>query len=64
MTKESMKLLSVPDVARILGLKSQTLYQWKWQKKHLRFTKIGKSLRVEENDLFDFIRKSKIKAKT
>lgn len=55
------KLLNVKQAAEILGLTSKTLYQWKWKGLHLPFFKIGKSLRVSERDLYEFIRKNKVK---
>jgi len=51
------RLLSIKEAALLLGVKEKTLYQWKWQQRLLRFVKIGKSLRIREKDLADFIRK-------
>lgn len=53
------KLLNVAEVAEVLGVKRKTIYMWKWQKKHLTFVKFGKSLRISERDLMDFIKKRK-----
>lgn len=61
MNRKEEKLLNVHQAAEILGIKSKTLYQWKWLKKHLPFIKIGKSLRVSARDLNEFINKNKIK---
>jgi len=51
------KLLSIKQSAEILGINPKTLYQWKWLKKNLPFIKVGKSLRISEKDLMDFIEK-------
>ena len=51
------KLLDVKKVSEILGIRHKTLYQWKWKGVHLPFIKVGKSLRISENDLMDFIEK-------
>lgn len=55
------KLLNVREAAEILGVKPKTLYQWKWMKQHLVFVKIGKSLKIRERDLLDFIEKNRKK---
>lgn len=59
--KETDRLLSVRQASEILGIKHKTLYQWKWRKLHLPFVKAGKSLRVSEKDLMNFIKKGKRK---
>lgn len=53
------KLLNVREAAEILGIKTKTLYQWKWRGKLIPFVKVGKSLRISEKDLLDFIKKQK-----
>lgn len=53
------RLLSVTEASEILGLKRKTLYMWKWKNLHLPFIKVGKSLRISERDLFDFIEKGR-----
>lgn len=55
------KLLNVREVSEILGIKPKTLYQWKWMKQNLVFVKIGKSLKIREQDLLDFIERNKKK---
>lgn len=60
---ELNKLLNVDEVSKILGIDRKTLYQWKWQKRHLPFIKVGRVLRVSERDLDEFIRKGKISPK-
>ena len=57
------KLLNVTQVSEILGIKPKTLYQWKWMKQNLVFVKIGKSLKIREQDLLDFIERNKKKPK-
>ena len=54
-----MKLLTIREVARILSLSERTLYQWSWLKKNLPFIRVGRSLRVSEEDLLLLIRKNK-----
>lgn len=51
------KLLTVKQAAEILEINPKTLYQWRWFRKHLPFVKVGKSLRVSEKDLMEFIEK-------
>lgn len=58
------KLLNVKQAAEILGLRPNTLYQWKWLKMHLPFVKVGKSLRVSERDLLKFIEEQKSYVRT
>lgn len=55
------KLLTVREASKILGLKPKTLYQWKWMKQNLVFVKVGKSLRISEKDLRNFIQKNRRK---
>ena len=55
------KLLNVNQVSEILGIKPKTVYQWKWMKQHLAFVKVGKSLRISEKDLTDFIERNRRK---
>jgi len=57
--KDKGKLLSLKEVAEVLAIKPGTLYQWKWLKINLRFIKVGRSLRVSEKDLTEFIKKNK-----
>ena len=56
---KEQKLINVKEASEILGLKVKTLYQWKWRKQHLPFVKVGKSLKISEKDLMDFIEKGK-----
>jgi len=51
------KLIDVKKASEILGIKPKTLYQWKWKGLHLPFIKVGKSLRISEKDLMEFIEK-------
>lgn len=57
--KDKERLLSLEEVGEVLGIKAGTLYQWKWLKINLRFIKVGRSLRVSEKDLTEFIKKNK-----
>jgi len=54
-----MRLLNIKEASKILGIKPKTLYQWKWQKINLRFVKAGRSLRVSDEDLDEFIKRNK-----
>jgi predicted DNA-binding transcriptional regulator AlpA len=58
---KKQQLLNLKDVSEILCIKLKTLYQWKWMKKNLTFVKVGKSLRVDQKDLHDFIESQKRK---
>lgn len=54
-----MKLLTVKEIAQILGLSRKTIYNWHWRKKNLPFVKVGKkSVRIYESDLNAFLLKS------
>ena len=53
------RLLTIKEIAKILSIRPKTIYQWKWLKKNLTFIKIGRSLRVSEIDLIEFIKKGK-----
>ncbi len=57
-----MKLLTIRETAAILSFSERTLYQWHWQRKNFPFIKVGRALRVSEEDLIEFIteRKSKL----
>jgi len=52
-----MKLLSVKKIAEILELTPKTIYMWKWRRQNLPFIKVGKSVRVREKDLEDFLKR-------
>lgn len=52
------KLLNVKEVSEILGVKPKTLYEWKYRKQNLPFVKVGKSLKIREQDLLDFIERN------
>lgn len=52
------KLLNVREASEILGVKPKTLYEWKYRKQNLPFVKVGKSLKIREQDLLDFIERN------
>jgi len=54
-----MKLLNMKETAEILSISERTLYQWHWQGKDFPFIKLGRSLRVSDQDLYYFIQKNK-----
>ncbi|MBA7630100.1 hypothetical protein ES703_37610 [subsurface metagenome] len=58
-----MKLLNMKETAEILSISERTLYQWHWQGKDFPFIKLGGVLRIDEEDLLDFVKKKKIKPK-
>jgi predicted DNA-binding transcriptional regulator AlpA len=49
------RLLSVKQVAEILGLQPKTIYMWKWRRQNFHFIKLGKVLRIADKDLKKFI---------
>ena len=57
-----MKLLNIPDVAKRLAISARTLYQWHWLGKNFPFVKVGRTLRVDESDLDQFIIEGKMRA--
>ena len=54
MTAENIKLYTLQEVADILRVSRQTIYNYVTAKR-LRATKFGKEYRVTEQDLQDFI---------
>jgi len=58
-----MKLLTAQEVAKILGVKRATIYQWKWKRVDFPFVKVGRSLRVDEGDLHIYLESQKMKSK-
>jgi len=52
-----MKLIKVKDAAERLAISPRTLYQWRWLKREFPFVKVGRALRVNENELDQFISK-------
>lgn len=61
--KEVQRLLNTEEVAKVLNISRRTLYQWAWQKRCLRFVKVGRCLRVDSKDLKVFIEKAKTEIK-
>lgn len=55
MTKDNPRLYTLQEVADVLRVTRQTIYNYV-TKKRLRATKFGKEYRVLEEDLQDFIR--------
>ena len=49
----NLKLLTVEDISRMLGLGKTTVYQLVRQLKHVR---LGRKIYVAEDDLSDYIR--------
>ena len=56
-----MKLLTIRETAAILSFSERTLYQWHWQRKNFPFIKVGRALRVSEEDLIKFLVEGKAK---
>lgn len=54
-----MQLLTVMEVAMILGISPSTLYQWSWLRKNLPFVRVGGALRIRKVDLEQFIRENR-----
>jgi len=49
------KLLTLAEVANILGVSTLTLYRWNRAGTNLRFVKVGGQLRVRQADLDAYI---------
>lgn len=58
MTAENIKLYTLQEVANILRVSRQTIYNYVTAKR-LNATKYGKEYRVTESDLQDFIKNGK-----
>jgi len=54
-------LLTMAQAAEVLGFKRRTLYMWRWRRKSFPFIKIGRSLRVEERALYEFIESQRLR---
>ena len=54
-TAENMKLYTLQEVADVLRVSRQTIYNYVTAKR-LKASKIGKEYRVTENDLQDFLK--------
>lgn len=54
-----MQLLKINEVAEILSVSEKTIYGWHFRGKHLSFIKVGRSLRIAEEDLRRFIAKNR-----
>lgn len=50
-----MKLLNTEQAAALLGLKYNTLNQWRYLKRGPKFRKIGKLVRYAEADLLEYL---------
>jgi excisionase family DNA binding protein len=55
-----LKLLSVNQVAELLGVKVSTLYAWRLRRKNLPFVRCGRSLRIPAGAVQDFVRRNTI----
>ncbi len=47
----NQKLLTPGEVAKRIGIAEHTLAVWRTQRRHLRFVKVGRSVRYYEDDL-------------
>lgn len=56
-----MRLLTVPEAARRLGLKESTLRFWIWTRK-IDYVKVGRAVRVNENTIVELIEAGTIPA--
>ena len=56
------ELLRIPEAARVLGIKQNTLRDWVWRRK-ITFVKVGKAVAFRQSDLAAFIEKHAVKAK-
>ena len=57
-TAENMKLYTLQEVADVLRVSRQTIYNYVTAKR-LKASKIGKEYRVTEEDLQDFLKKGR-----
>jgi excisionase family DNA binding protein len=46
-----MELLTAEDVSELTGLSVETLAQWRSQKKHLPFLKVGRLVRYDREEV-------------
>ena len=47
----SMELLTAEDVSELTGLSVETLAQWRSQKKHIPFLKVGRLVRYDREEV-------------
>jgi excisionase family DNA binding protein len=56
-----MKLIKLKDAAKLLSLSEKTLYQWRWQGRNFPFVKLGRALRVSEEELAKYVEERRTK---
>lgn len=55
-----MQYLNETEVARMTGISIFTLRNWRFMKKHLPYSKIGRSVRYSAEDVQSFMNEHKI----
>ncbi len=55
-----MGLIDEKEVAKILGVKLQTMRNWRYRQVHLPFYKVGRLTKYKESDVLEFIESSKV----
>jgi excisionase family DNA binding protein len=55
-----MELLDPKEVAELTGLSLETLAQWRSQKKHINYLKIGRLVRYTRQDIEDYLRRCRV----
>jgi excisionase family DNA binding protein len=51
-------LLTIPEAARVLRIKTSTLKAWRLARKHLPFRKVGGKVLIRRDDINRFINES------
>lgn len=54
---ETERFLSERELAQLLNIKSETLRNWRWDRKGPIYIKIGTNVRYRMSDINDFINK-------
>ena len=55
-----MELLDPKDVSSLTGLSVETLAQWRSQKKHLPYLKVGRLIRYSRKDIEAYLERCRV----
>jgi excisionase family DNA binding protein len=55
--KMNEKLITIKEVAKLIGVHTETLYRWRKARKHLPFISVDSSIRYRLSDIENFIEK-------
>jgi len=59
--EQKVVYLSAREVASMLSIKSQTLANWRFQRRNLPYSKIGRIIRYSQQDVIQFAESRKVR---